>query len=361
MQPVNSSATELTGGTRVISRLLVVRLSAMGDVLHTLPAVAALRQALPLTRVTWVVDERWADLVRCASVRVAGAPTPVVDQVHTVNIKTWRRSLWSSRTLREIVSAIKALRTPAYQVAVDFQGAARSSLIARLSAAPSIYGFAEPRENVASMFYTTTVLPRGKHIIEQNVSLASAVAGAHLRIPHIEFGSSSPVPGFAPPASEYVILNPGAGWGAKQWPPERFGEAAKRLASQFQISSLINVGPGEETLMRAVQVASAGAAKPISCSLPQLVDVIRGARLFIGGDTGPMHLAAAMGIPVVAIFGPTDPARTGPFGTRNVVLRNRDSRTTLSHEPSPDRAMLEISTDAVVSAAARLLKEGAGE
>jgi heptosyltransferase-1 len=330
----------------------------MGDVLHTLPAVASLRAVLPQTHFGWVLEERWQDLVAGACVNAGGIRRAVVDQVHVVNLQHWRQSLTSRRTWQDAVGSIQALRSAAYDVAVDFQGAVRSSLVAGLSGADTIFGFAEPRENVASMFYTTAVLAEGTHVIQQNLGLASAVANQPLRALPLEFTCSNVDTRFSGNLTgAYVILNPGAGWEAKQWPPERYGEVAQRLASQLCVRCFINTGPGEEPLWRTAQAASGGAAEPISCPPRELVNIVRGARLFIGGDTGPMHLAAAMGIPVVAIFGPTDPARTGPFGTRSIVLRNPHSRTTLSHENSPDRAMLEISTDDVVNAAISLLRE----
>ena len=354
MQPPFVSTTWLPG-SRAISRLLVVRLSAMGDVLHALPAVAALRVALPATHFGWVIEQRWADLVQAAFVNVRGESRPIVDQVHIVNFSGWRRSITSRQTWHEAEGAIKEIRGAGYEVAVDFQGAVRSSLLARISGATSIYGFAEPRENVASMFYTKTVLTRKRHVIEQNLLLASEVA-APLHVPSFEFKCPASSNTFVAPGRQgYVVLNPGAGWGAKQWPAERYGEVAKRLRSELGLSSLINIGPGEESLMDVAESASDGAAAPISCSPVELIKVIRDARLFIGGDTGPMHLAAALKIPVVAIFGPTDPARTGPFGTHSLVLRSPRSRTTLSHQMSPDSAMLEISAEDVMEAALQLL------
>jgi heptosyltransferase-1 len=358
MHPANFPSMESEQRTRAIRRLLIVRLSAMGDVLHALPAVAALRLAMPQIRFGWLVEQRWADLVRSASLQDASSSRPIVDKVHAVDLKQWRRSLASLATWHEIRATIGDLRAADYEVAIDFQGAARSALLARLSRAPSIYGFAEPRENVASMFYTTAIVTKEKHVIAQNLALASALAQQTLQPPPIKFSCTPAAVRSSPAYSPgYVLLNPGAGWGAKQWPPQRYGEVAKRLAAEFQLRSLINCGPGEDALTRAAQAASHGAAEPISCSPVELIDVVRSARLFIGGDTGPMHLAAAMGIPVVAIFGPTDPARTGPFGTRSMVLRNPDSRSTLSHETSPDVAMLQITVDVVVRAAIQLLRE----
>jgi heptosyltransferase-1 len=155
----------------------------------------------------------------------------------------------------------------------------------------------------------------------------------------------------------FAILNPGAGWGAKRWPAERYGFVAQALAKDG-VRAVLNYGPGEENLAREAEAASDGAAKPMKCSITELIALTRRARLFIGGDTGPMHLAAALQVPVVAIFGPTDPARNGPYGTRSIVLRNPASPTTHARNPRPDEAMLEIGVDAVVDAARRLLADG---
>ena len=154
--------------------------------------------------------------------------------------------------------------------------------------------------------------------------------------------------------SDFAILNPGAGWGAKRWPAERYGEVAAKLASDG-VRSIVNYGPGEESLAREAEAASAGAARGIKCSITELIALTRRSRLFVGGDTGPMHLAAALGIPVVAIFGPTDPARNGPYGTRSVVLRSPASSTSHARRSQPDEGMLGIGISAVVAAVRELL------
>jgi heptosyltransferase-1 len=226
-----------------------------------------------------------------------------------------------------------------------------------------VYGAAQPRENVASMFYTRQVMVRGSHIVEQNLSLAEAVARRPLEMPEIEFPHDAAVEKQCEHRlariRDFALLNPGAGWGAKQWPAERYGQVAQRLAEDG-VKSLINFGPGEEPLVRAVELASDGKAQGIACSLTELIALTRRARLFIGGDTGPMHLAAALEIPVVAIFGPTNPTRNGPFGTRSIVLRSPASPTTHSRRAQPDPGMLEISADEVVAAARKLLRSDRG-
>jgi heptosyltransferase-1 len=154
--------------------------------------------------------------------------------------------------------------------------------------------------------------------------------------------------------SDFAILNPGAGWGAKRWPAERYGEVALGLAAQG-LKSILNYGPGEEELANAAQAASQGAALAMSLNLTELIALTRRARLFIGGDTGPLHLAAALRVPVVAIYGPTDPARNGPYGTRRMVLRSPQSFTTHARKTEPDEGLRAIGSDAVVAAARELL------
>ena len=351
-----------------IERLLIVRLSAMGDIIHTLPAAVALRQAFPEAIIGWVVEERWAELL-CTLPEARSGPRspqrPLVDKIHTVRMKPWRRSLHSPQTWEQIGAVLSELRGVHYQVAIDFQGAARSALIARWSGAPTIYGDMQPRENIASMFYTRPVITQGKHVIEQAVSLAEAVAEKHLTIRSAEFPHDELAQKELDQRLEqlgvrdFALLNPGAGWGAKQWPADRYGSVANKLAEDG-LQSLVNFGPGEQELAHQVELVSHGKAKPISCTLTQLIALTRRAKLFIGGDTGPLHLATALHVPVVAIFGPTDPARNGPFATRSAVLRSQSSVTSHKRHRETEEGLLEISSDQVVSAARKLVRGSRG-
>jgi heptosyltransferase I len=351
-----------------IRRLLIVRLGAMGDVIHGLAAVTALRAAFPNAMMGWLIEERWAELL-CTLPTPRSGPLspqrPLVDRVHTVNTRQWRTAPFSVATWERVAASLSDLRAARYEITLDLQGAVRSSLLARWSGAPVIYGAAQPRENLASMFYTRQVIPHGEHVVEHNLSLAEAVARRPLKIPQIELPCDEASDQEcerrlnAQGLQEFALLNPGAGWGAKQWPAERYGEVARRLAGSG-LRSLINFGPGEENLARAVASASGGTAETFTGSLTQLIALARRARLFIGGDTGPMHLAAALGVLVVGIFGPTDPARNGPFGTRSIVLRSAASYTSYSHVPGPDDGLREISAEQVVAAARQLLGEHDG-
>jgi heptosyltransferase I len=346
-----------------IEHLLIVRLSAMGDVIHTLPAVQALREAFPEAMIGWLIEERWVELL-CAPGTARRGPTlagrPLVDWVHTVDLAGWRKRLFALPVAEQIARVWNDVRAARYDVAIDLQGAIRSALLAGCSGARAVYGAAEAWETPASLWYTRTVVARGTHVIEQNFSIASAVVGHDLKLSRVEL----PRDVMAEQRIEmrlaetgvrdFAILNPGAGWGAKRWPAERYGRVAKALAADG-VRSIVNFGPGEEQLAREAESASEGAAKAVQCSISELIALTRRAKLFIGGDTGPLHLAAALRVPVVAIFGPTDPARNGPYGTRSVVLRNPASATSHARNPRPDESMLEIGVEDVVKAARGLL------
>ena len=346
-----------------VERLLIVRLSAMGDVIHTLPAAEAIRQAFPNAMIGWLIEERWAELLSAPETPPRGARSamrPLADWVHTVNLKGWRKSLFSLRTVEQIARVWNDVRSANYDVAVDLQGAIRSALLARWSGAPVVWGAAETRETPASLLYSRKATTRGGHVVEQNLSIVEAIVGKRLEVPHVDFPRC--------PATEraiesrlhkmkihdFAILNPGAGWGAKQWPADRYSQVACTLANDG-VQSIVNYGPGEEALAHEVEADSGGSARPLQCSISELIALTRRARLFIGGDTGPLHLAAALEVPVVGIYGPTDPARNGPYGTKSIVLRNPASATTHARIAQTDETMLQITADAVMDAARRLL------
>lgn len=343
--------------------LLVVRLGAMGDVIHTLVAVSSLRAAFPHMNIGWIIEDRWCELLCAGGTPLSGPRTaqrPVVDFLHVVDTKRWRKSLLSRQTKREARQALREVRDQHYEIAADFQGALKSAAFARMSKANIIFGFAHPREWPARFFYQRPIAISGAHVIERYYSLAEAVAGKPLTqsapiFPRDENAEASIAKKLSGLSKDLAIINPGAGWGAKQWPATRYGEVARAL-SLDGLFPLINFGPNEHKLAYEVQVASEGAAQPISCSISELIALTRQARLFIGGDTGPLHLAAALEIPVVAIFGPTDPARNGPYGAKSIVLRNLASRTSLSHSRAPDPGLLAISADEVINAARELLR-----
>ncbi len=343
------------------NRLLIVRLSAMGDIIHALPAATALRQAFPNTTLGWLVEERWAELLCSPSHPRSGprsAQRPLVDRVHTVTTRQWRRAPLTPSTWQQIAAAFRDLREIHYDAVIDFQGAIRSAVLARWSGAPMIYGSTHPRENAARMLYTRRISTTRAHVVEHAIELAEAIIAMPTTAPQVEFpadpDAENKIAALIANAGHFAILNPGAGWGAKRWPPERYAQVARELAKDG-VCSFINYGPEEEKLADAVEKATAGAARKVSCSISELIALTRRARLFVGGDTGPMHLAAALKVPVVAIFGPTNPARNGPFATRSIVLRSPTSVTDHSRHREPEQGLLEITADEVVASARKLL------
>jgi heptosyltransferase-1 len=359
---------DATESNASIDRLLIVRLSAMGDIIHTLPAAQALRDAFPQAMIGWLIEERWAELL-CAPGTARRGPRssarPLADWVHTVQLKGWRKSLFAAATLQQIARTWNDVRSVKYDVAVDMQGAIRSAVLARWSGARVVVGAAETRESPASLWYSRRAVPHGAHVVEQNLSVAETVAQKNLAIPRVQFPRDQNAEQrmnqrlMEAGAKEFAILNPGAGWGAKRWPAERYGYVAHELTA-LGVSSVINYGPGEEELARRAEAASQGAAKTMKTSISELIALTRRSRLFIGGDTGPLHLAAAMQVPVVAIFGPTDPARNGPYGTRSIVLRSASSTTSHARKSQLDEGVMEIGVQTVVEAARTLLADRRG-
>jgi heptosyltransferase I len=343
-------------------RLLVVRLGAMGDILHALPAVTALRQAHPAWIIDWVVEPQWQPLLAADSSTgprtVRDSAQPLVDRIHLAPTKAWRKSPLSSNTFREIKTLRRALRAAGYNAVIDLQGAIRSAVVARLPGCPRVIGEAEPRERAARRLFTETVATRCAHVIEQDLELASAIAGDGLQParpwlpvdPTAEAWAEALLP---PGSSQSVLMNPGAGWGAKRWPADRYGEVAAELIRRgYQVFA--NAGPGEEPLVNAIH-QTAPAAIPLACTLAQLIALTRRISLAIAGDTGPLHLACALGRPVAGIYGPTDPSRNGPFGTRFKVLRSPESRRDHTRHPAPEAGLLTIQPGAVLRAAEELL------
>ena len=351
-----------------LESVLIVRLGAMGDVIHALPVVTALRKASPGMTLGWLIEERWVELL-CTLRSPRSGPRspqrPLIDRVHSVDTAGWRRAPISFHTWQQMAVRWSEVRGIHYEAVIDLQGAIRSAVFARWSGAPVIIGSAQPRENAASMFYTSKVLTTANsHVVEQGFELARAIspslaADSAIELP-VDQDAETRVGALLAGVRDFAILNPGAGWGAKRWPAERYAEVARELAADG-LTSFVNHGPGEEELASSLETASQGAARKIACSISELIALTRRARLFVGGDTGPLHLAAALNIPVVAIFGPTNPARNGPFRAKSIVLRSANSVTDHSRYGDPELGLLEIKASEVVAAARTLLNDSASQ
>ena len=345
-------------------RLLVVRLGAMGDILHALPAVTALRQAHPDWVIDWVVEPRWRALLSAewAPTRqtARNSTQPLIDSLHFAATKQWRKSPFSLQTLHEFNALRSALRSGKYDAVIDLQGAIRSALVARLAGCRRLIGEAEPRERAARWLFSERVATRSVHVIEQDIELASAIAGDDLAyvlpLLPVDPAAEAWAAQLLPAGTRTILINPGAGWGAKRWPPERYAAVAADLIAQgFRV--VVNVGPGEQPLADAILQATAGAATLLNCSLGQLIAVTRRVALAIAGDTGPLHLACALRRPVVGIYGPTDPSRNGPYGCNFKVLRSPTSRRDHTRHPEPEAGLLTIHPADVLPAVHGLLAE----
>jgi len=300
-------------------RMLVVRLGAMGDILHTLPAVVSLKRSFPAVKLTWAVEERWAPLLE---------GNPAVDELAFVN----------RRKLSAILELRRRLRESGFEAAIDFQGLIKSAIVAAFARPERIYGWdrSTARESLAALFYSKTVTPKAIHVVDRNIELAAG-AGA------TSTGISFPLPQGRPegilPDGPFVIANPTAGWASKQWPLEYYSELGRRLRDK-----------GVRLVLNGATAIDVPHTEAHVSGLAGLIDATRRAVAVIGVDSGPLHLAAALAKTGVAIFGPTDPARNGPFGGTIRVLRDPHAVTSYKRRAEIDASMWAITPDLVWSA-----------
>jgi len=337
-------------------RILIVRIGAMGDVLHALPAVTALRRHLPGACIGWAIEPRWATLLAASTPEGAA----LVDRIHTVPVREWKAAPFSLATARSIRALRRELREARYDIAMDLQGTIRSSAVGWLAGAGIFAGSAHPRESIARLLYTLKVQIRQPHVVQQACEIAGAAIGASLAPgqPHLLPDPAAEAWCHAllatlPPTARLAVLSVGGGWGAKRWPPERYGALAAAL-SDSGYTPLIATAHADDQLALQAVTASHGSARMAVSNLPQLTALLRRAALCIGGDTGPVHLAAALGTPVVGIYGPTDPARNGPFTAHSRVLRSPQSLTSHSRIQQTESGLLSITVEDVIHSAMEL-------
>ena len=293
----------------------------MGDVIHTLPAVAALRRSFPEGTLNWLIRPRWAPLL---------AGNPHVD-----------RAIPLAREVGATLRTIETLRQDHFDLAVDFQGLMQSAGVAKAAGAVKLVGFGKGavREKLAAALYSQTVEPTSAHVVDRNMELASAAAGVPMESRAREFPLPIGAPEGSLPQPPFVLASPLAGWGSKQWPLERWSE----LAALLDLPLVVNGPPSSQSDLSMIK----GAVVHLS-GVAGLIDATRRATVVIGLDSGPLHLAAALAKPGVALFGPTDPARNGPYGTSFRVLRDAEAVTDYHRRDEPDTSMRAI-TPAMVA------------
>jgi heptosyltransferase I len=334
-------------------KILIIRVGAMGDVLHALPAVAALHRARPEWEIDWVITPHWSPLL------VNGeGKGPVVSRVQLAETKQWSKAPASPATMRSIFNLRSDLRLESYDLAVDMQGTLRSAVIGRMSGSGKFVGYRDPREPLAARFYKTQLERRGRHVIEQGAALLGEACGVALapdgvELPHEEWADHW--------AAEVVgdrrvcLLAASAGWAAKCWAVQKYGALAIKLKA-MGLDVVVNAPRKDDALSASVVEASGGAARVVVCNVTGLIALMRRTAVLVGGDSGPMHLAAALGIPLVALFGPTDPERNGPRGPgEKIVLRDPASVTSYKRSGAEDLGLANISVETVMNAVRGLI------
>lgn len=352
-------------------KILIVRLSALGDIVHALPVLAALRKGIPGAQVDWLVEEQYASILSIAS------------GLHRRVIVRARKSFDAEGAISfggtlGYLQAIAHLRSQRYDVTLDLQGLIKSAVWARASGATRVIGFDRPslREPQAAAFYTETAGPTGQqasgpadhHVIGKNLSILSSlgISPRVIEIPLMPKASAETTAAIetAGGPQRYIVINPGAAWPNKRWPPEQFGKLAALLRDRTGLLSVVTWGPSERELADAVIKASSGAASHAPpTSVSDLAVVMREAALVVSGDTGPLHIAAAMGTPLVGLYGPTWPERNGPWDSDDVVI-SRATVCVCHHKRQCLRGapcINEITLDEVATAAERRLKAAEGK
>ncbi len=309
-------------------RILVIKLSSIGDIVHALPALAAVHRALPDAEISWVVERRAAEILR---------DNPLLHHLIEVDTKALRRWPVSGETLLATRQQLRRLRASAFDAAIDLQGLLKSALIARLARARRTYGFAREilREPASRFLVKETIhIPPRSHIIAKNLAL---VAGAlDINVPRHSRDYVFPIgikkehereaeAVMRSVRGDYAILNPGGGWPTKLWDAEKFGALADGLWTHHNLQSIITYGPGEESLAeRVMQATQSGRALAAKLSLKGFFALAQHAAVYVGGDTGPTHLAVAAGAPIVGLFGPTEWNINGSPRAEDVCVERMD-------------------------------------
>ncbi|GLI32637.1 lipopolysaccharide heptosyltransferase I [Desulforhabdus amnigena] len=292
------------------AKILIVKPSALGDIVHSLPFLNAVRERFPKAEIHWVVARGLHGILE---------DHPMIHRLWIIDKDQWKRLSRIGETFSQLRHLFSAIRRERFDMVVDLQGLFRSGIISYATGAKRRIGFKEAREG-SPLFYTHRICGgRDIHAVERYMKIAAFLGcnTARLRFPLPPFPTRIPLMDSLP--EDYIVLAPSAGTRVKRWPPERFGELAARLP----FTSVIVAGKADVPLAERVLAASAGKAISLAgkTSMKELLAVIQKAKFVVSNDTGPMHIAAALEVPVFAIFGPTNPLRTGPYGAIHTIIR----------------------------------------
>jgi lipopolysaccharide heptosyltransferase I len=300
-------------------KILIVRLGALGDIVHAIPVAAALRAARPGARIDWLVSDKHREILDLV---------PAIEHRIVINDRG------SGAGGRSLLGAVRELRRTRYDVVLDLQGLVKSALIARSLGAPRVVGFAAKycREPLARFFYTDAHDPGGegiyapsetRHVVHINLGVLTTlgIAPGPPQFPLAVVSSAVQRQMSEQTGGRYALLNPGAAWPNKRWPPARLADLAAALRERHGLASVVLWGPGERELAAEVAASAAGAAiMSPPTTIADVVSLARGAAVMVSGDTGPTHIGAAVGTPIVGIYGPTRPERNGPWLADDVTV-----------------------------------------
>lgn len=292
-------------------KILVIKPSSLGDIVHSLPFLNVLRDRFPRSEIHWIIAKGLEGLLE---------GHPMINRLLIINKNEWKKIKNVKDTISELRSLFKSLKKEKFDIVADLQGLLRSGVLTAATGASVRVGFKEAREG-SSIFYTHRV-EGGKdiHAVDRYLKIAKFlgcdIGDVCFPLP-LSFGSSRLARYL--PDKEYAVLVPGARWKTKKWPPEKFGELASRLPMKF----LIVGGKSDTDISNRVVNSSKGNAISIAgkTNIKELIEIMRKAKFVVSNDSGPMHIAAALGVPVFAIFGPTNPLRTGPYGKGHIIIR----------------------------------------
>ncbi len=298
--------------SKLPKKILIIKPSSLGDVVHSLPFLNAVRDRFPGAEIHWVIAKGLEGLLE---------GHPMINKLWIINKDEWKKIKNVKGTITELKVLFGSLKKEKFDIAVDLQGLLRSGVLTAVSGASVRIGFSEAREG-GGIFYSHRV-DGGKdiHAVDRYLKIAKFlgcdITDVCFPLP-LSFNSSH-ITHHLSPAEEYAVMVPGARWHTKRWPPERFGE----LASRLQVKSIVVGGKSDKDIADRVVDSSKGNAISLAgkTNIKELIEVMRMARFVVSNDSGPMHIAAALGVPVFAIFGPTNPLRTGPYGSGHIIIK----------------------------------------
>lgn len=299
---------------RHYKKVLVVKPSSLGDIVHSLPFLNSLRSCFPKAEIHWVVAKGLEDILE---------GNPMIDKLIVINKDMWKKLNKAGDTLREVKNLFRELRNERYDLVVDLQGLLRSGLITMATRAPERVGFAEAREG-SRLFYNVRV-KGGKevHAVDRYMKVAGAIGcdTGNIIFPFPLFKNDlKEIKKIKNGIKDYAVIVPGARWDTKMWPAEYYG----KLALMLPMKSFVVGSSNDMVIADEVVKASEGKAFSLigKTNLRELVEILRDARVVVSNDTGPMHIAAGLKVPVVAIFGPTNPAKTAPYGQGHIIIKS---------------------------------------